>query len=215
MTAAHVDGPATAAGQPYRALLAVSEAIVSHRDLETLFHDLAGRLQQVVRFDYLALVLHEAATNTMRLHVLETCEPVPPGTVIVLPTEEDPAGLVWQTQQPLITSCVAELRRWPRLLDIVQPYGVQSYCWLPLTTARRRLGTLNFTSKQVGAYDMADLDFLQQVANQVAVAVENALASAENAALRDKLNQEKIYLQEEIRTENFKEMVAVSAALRE
>ena len=58
-------------------MLAVSEAIVSHRDLPALFHELAGRLQQVVRFDYLALVLHEAATNTMRLHVLETTEPTP------------------------------------------------------------------------------------------------------------------------------------------
>ena len=160
-------------------MLAVSEAIVSHRDLPALFHDLAGRLHQVVRFDYLALVLHEAATNTMRLHVLETGEPVPPGTVIVLPPEDDPAGLVWQTQQPLITSSVDELKRWPRLLERVQPYGVQSYCWLPLTTARRRLGTLVFTSKQPSAYDAADVDFLQQVANQVAVAVENALAFQE------------------------------------
>ena len=78
MTAAHVDGPATATGDRYRALLAVSEAIVSHRDLPALFHELAGRLHQVVRFDYLALVLHEAATNTMRLHVLEPAEPIPP-----------------------------------------------------------------------------------------------------------------------------------------
>ena len=77
MTSAHLDGQATATGEPYRALLAVSEAIASHRDLPALFHELAGRLHQVVRFDYLALVLHEAATNTMRLHVLETSEPAP------------------------------------------------------------------------------------------------------------------------------------------
>ena len=63
MTAAHVDGQATASGEPYRALLAVSEAIVSHRDLSALFHELAGRLHQVVRFDYLGLVLHEAASH--------------------------------------------------------------------------------------------------------------------------------------------------------
>ena len=192
MTSAPFDGQAAAPGDPYRALLAVSQAIVSHRDLATLLHDLAGRLPQVVHFDFLALVLHEAATNTMRLHVLETVEPVPPGTVIVLPPEDDPAGLVWQTQRPLITSRVAELGRWPRLLDIVQRYGVQSYCWLPLTTARRRLGTLNFTSKQVGAYDTADLDFLQQVANQLAVAVENALAFQEIEALNDRLHRENV-----------------------
>ena len=74
MTSADFHGQATAPDDRYRALLAVSEAIVSHRDLSALFHELAGRLQQVVRFDYLALVLHEAASNTMRLHVLETPE---------------------------------------------------------------------------------------------------------------------------------------------
>ena len=169
----------------------------------------------MVRFDYLALVLHEAATNTMRLHVLETSEPTPHPPVIVLPVEDDPAGLVWQTQQPLITSSVAELRRWPRFLERVQPYGVQSFCWLPLTTARRRLGTLVFTCKQPSAYDAADVGFLQLVANQVAVAVENALAFQEIAALKDKLAKEKAYLEEEVRTEhNFEEIVGESAALR-
>jgi formate hydrogenlyase transcriptional activator len=209
------DGQGLSSRQQYRTLLAVSQAIVSQRDLHALFHELADRLHQVARFDFLALVLHEAASNTMRLHVLETAEHVPPGTVIVLPPEEDPAGLVWQTQRPLIISCVAELRRWPRLLDIVQPYGVQSYCWLPLTTARRRLGTLNFTSKQVGTYETADLDFLQQVANQVAVAVENALTFQEIEALNDQLHRENVYLEEEVRAENnFGEIVGESVVLR-
>jgi formate hydrogenlyase transcriptional activator len=196
-------------------LLAVSEAIVSHRDLARLLHDLANRLHLVVRFDYLSLVLHEAVTDTMRLYVLETCEPVPTNFVIDLPPNDDPAGLVWQTQQPLITSSVAELRRWPRLLERVQQYGVQSFCWLPLTTARRRLGVLVFTSREPSTYDTADLDFLQQVANQVAVAVENALAFQEIEALKDKLLQEKVYLEEEARAEhNFAETVGDSAALR-
>ncbi len=215
MTAAPFDEQAAATGDRYRALLAVSAAIALNRDLPALCHDLAGRLHQVVRFDFLALVLHEAATNTMRLQVLETCEPVPPGTVIVLPPEEDPAGLVWQTQQPLVTSHADDLGRWPRLLERAQPYGVQSYCWLPLTTARRRLGALVFTCKQPSAYDAADLNFLQQVANQVAVAVENALAFQEIEALKDKLAKENAYLVEETRTEhNFGEIVGESAALR-
>ena len=183
--------------------------------MDALFHELAGRLRQVARFDFLSLVLHDAATNTMRLHVLETGEPVPPGTAIVLPPEEDPAGLVWQTQQPLITSRVAELGRWPRLLERVQPYGVQSYCWLPLTTARRRLGALVFTCKQPSAYDTADVDFLQQVANQVAVAVENALAFQEIEALKDQLAKENAYLEEEVCAEhNFGDIVGESVALR-
>ena len=213
MIRAQSDGQATASYDPYRALLAVSAAIVSHRDLSALFHDLGGRLQQVVRFDYLSLVLHEAATNTMRMHVLEPSEPA--FTAIVLPPEDDPAGLVWQTQQPLIISSVAELRRWPRLLERVQSYGVQSDCWLPLTTARRRLGTLVLTSMQPSAYDTADVGFLQHVANHVAVAVENALAFEEIALLKDKLAKENAYLEEEVRTgHNFGEIVGESAALR-
>lgn len=213
MTGAHVDRPTTASGDRHQALLAVSAAIVAHRDLCALFHDLASRLQQVVCFDYLTLVLHEAATNTMRMHVLEPPEPTEPA--IVLPPEEDPAGLVWQTQQPLITSSVDELRRWPRLLKRVQPYGVKSYCWLPLTTARRQLGTLVLSSKQPSTYDAADVGFLQHVANQVAVAVENALAFQEIESLKDKLAKENAYLEEEARTQhNFGEVVGESAALR-
>jgi hypothetical protein len=74
------DEPTLAACQRYRALLAVAEAIIAHRDLHALFHDLAGRLHQVVPFDYLILVLHDAAHNAMRLHVLETSEPRSPGS---------------------------------------------------------------------------------------------------------------------------------------
>jgi formate hydrogenlyase transcriptional activator len=115
----------------------------------------------------------------------------------------------------LIVSNVAEESRWPHFPERAKPFGVNSSCYLPLTTARRRLGALVFASKQAGAYDTADMDFLVQVANQVAVAVENALAFDEIEALRDKLHQEKVYLEEEVRTEhNFGEIVGESAALR-
>jgi formate hydrogenlyase transcriptional activator len=183
--------------------------------LQALFHDLAGRLQQVVRFDYLALPLHEAASDTLRLHLLESAEPLPAQPSPVSPVEGYPGGLVLQTQKPLILSTQAEAARWPPFLERVKSFGVHSSCFLPLTTARRRLGALVFGSRQAGAYDAADLDFLQQVANQVAVAVENALAFEEIEALKDKLYQEKVYLEEEIRTEhNFDEIVGESAALR-
>ena len=168
------EAPPLPSGQEYLTLLAVSEAIVSHRDLHALFHDLAGRLHQVVRFDYLALVLHDAASNTVRPHILETAEPTPIPSLPPYPVEDDPAGWVLETQQPLIVSNLAEETRWPRFLERAKPFRVSSYCALPLTTARRRLGVLVFACKQEAAYDTADVEFLQQVANQVAVAVENA-----------------------------------------
>ena len=222
MTGAQKDDQATTTGEAYRTLLAVSEAIVSHHDLSILFHELASRLHDVVRFDYLALVLHEVANNTMRLHVLEASENSPPSSDPALPLEEDPMGWVWQTQQPLIVSNIARERRWPKFREEVKPFGAQSACGLPLTTARRRLGTLVFACKQPSAYDAADKSFLQLVANQVAVAVENALtfqeieaALQEIAALKEQLAKEKAYLEEEVRTEhNFGEIVGGSAALR-
>jgi formate hydrogenlyase transcriptional activator len=208
----------TATGEQLRALFAVADAIASHRDLSALFHELAGRLGRVVSFDAFSLVLHDAATNVMRLHVQELPKAVPspsPSTMVLSP-EDDPAGMVWQTQQPLITSNLSDLRRWPGLIERVQQYGVQSFCWLPLTTSRRRLGALVFTSKRPAMYDHADIHFLQLVVNQVAVAVENALAFQEIEALKDKLAKEKEYLEDEVRSEhNFGDIVGESAALRE
>jgi formate hydrogenlyase transcriptional activator len=207
-------GQALSTHQHYRTLLAVSEAIIAHRDLAALFRDLTERLQQVVHFDYLILVLHDPANNTMRRHMLQTSGTTPPQPWTALRVGEGPAGWVWQTQQPLIISDVAKETRWPRFAENVQQ-TMNSLCDLPLTTARRRLGALAFWSRQIAAYDGADVDFLQLVANQVAVAVENALAFDEIAALKDKLHQEKVYLEEEARTEHdFGAIVGESAALR-
>jgi formate hydrogenlyase transcriptional activator len=222
MTGAHVDRLTTAASDRYRALLAVSEAITSHRELSALFHDVAGRLQQVVHFDHLALVLHEEASDTMRLHVLEATEPTRLRSGIALAVGDDPAGLVWQTQRPLVISDAAKETRWPQFLELVRPSGGQSCCQLPLTTARRRLGTLVFASRRLCSYDEADRGFLQLVANQVAVAVENALAFQEIEAafreiqaLKDRLTKENAYLEEEVRTEHcFGDIVGGSDALR-
>src|SRR5882724_9288118 len=202
----------------HRALLAVSEAIASHRDLSALIHELGGRLKQVVRFDYVGLLLHEPENNTLRVHAIE-----PPGHgPLVLSVDEWPGGAVLTSQRPLILPSLADYERWPRLLELTRCYDVQSACWLPLTTARRQLGILSFASKQPSAYDNADMSFLRLVANQVAVAVENALAFQEIEAafreieaLKDKLAKENAYLEEEVRTwHNFGEIVGDSVALR-
>ena len=124
---------------------------------------------------------------------------------------------MWRTQQPLIIPNVAAEPRWPEFVKQSRLHGCQSACQLPLTTARRRLGALAFACKQPSAYDEADVGFLQLVANQVAVAVENALAFQEIEAAfeRTKLAKENAYLEEEVRTgHNFGEIVGDSAALR-
>ena len=215
MSTAQVDQQSAGIQDRCRALLAVSETIVLHRDLPALFHELSGRLHEVVRFDWLGLVLHDAADRTMRVHVLE---PPDPGMVpgFDTPLEETAAGVVWQTQKPIIIASMNDHRPWPEQMKRAQVSGVQSVCELPLTTARRRLGTLVFACKQPAAYREADAHFLQLVANQVAVAVENALAFGEIEALKDKLAKEKAYLEEEVRTEHdFGDIVGESRALHD
>ena len=197
------------------ALLAVSEAIVLSRDLPGLLHELAGRLHQVVSFDWLALVLYDDAAQALRLHILEPPEPTLPTEWLTLPLDGSPSGMVWKTQQPLIISTMSELARWPVQLQLAQRYGVESSCELTLTTVRRRVGTLVFACREPSTYSGAHLKFLQMVAHQVAIAVENAQAFQEIAALKDKLAKEKAYLEEEVRTEhNFGDIVGESAALR-
>jgi formate hydrogenlyase transcriptional activator len=93
--------------------------------------------------------------------------------------------------------------------------GIRSGCWLPLAGRKRFLGTLGVCSFQESAFSQGDLELLSEVANQVAIAVDNALAFQEIAELKDKLAEEKFYLEDEIRTEhNFEEIVGESPALQ-
>jgi formate hydrogenlyase transcriptional activator len=159
----------------YQSLLDVSKAILQHRDLAGLFHDLSTRLRSVLRFDFLNLVLHESSTNTMRLHILETARE---GRVeaphLELTPEESPSGWVFLHQQPLVIPDVRTETRWPSVMELLRHRDILTSCWLPLTTAQHRLGALVFGFGSAIAAE-EQLDIMQQVAAQVAVAVDNTL----------------------------------------
>lgn len=162
----------------YCALLKVSEAIAAHRDLTSLFRDLARRLPAVAPFDFIGLVLHDTAKNVMKVHVLETTAGQPKATGLdglELPIEESSAGWVWTNQQPLIIPSLAAETRFTMGMKVLRGIGVQSLCLLPLTTAMRRLGAIGFGSLKPSAFGVADAAFLRHVASQIAVAVESAL----------------------------------------
>ena len=175
----------------HKALLEVAEAISQHRDLGDLFHELAARLHGVAEFDFLSLVLHDAARNVMRLHILETEEPnkLKPGLELQL--SETPSGLVWETQQPFVLSDSEQETRYPVLLEILRDNGVRSFCSLPLTTAQRRLGVLSFGRGTPHEFGDDEIGFMQQVARQVAVAVDNALNFERAQAYQRQLAQER------------------------
>ena len=187
----HPASPCETLAERYQALLEVAQAISVHRDLHALFRDLAQRLPRVAHVNFVALTLHDPVRNTMRLHTIQANVPADLVGGHEGPVEESPAGLVWQTQQPILVPDLAEERRWPKVTGHMKEDGVNSFCFLPLTTAVRRLGALGFLSLQKEAYGETDLEFLQQVAKQVAVAVDNVLNFAGAEAAQQSLARER------------------------
>src|SRR5262245_25761785 len=145
--------------EQYRALLEVAELIAAHRDLGALFDDLAERLPCIVPFDFINLVLHDPARKIMRLHLLVTPEPTTINPRLELPIEGSPGGLVWTTQEPVVSENVAAETRFPKLTPLLLENGVQSFCGVPLTTALRPLGAMGFGSTQQRHYTETDVAF--------------------------------------------------------
>ena len=187
----HPASPCETLSERYQALLEVAEAISVHRDLHELFRDLAQRLPRVVHVNFVALSLHDPVRNTMRLHAIQANVPADLVGGHEGPVEESPAGLVWQTQESVIVPNLAEERRWPKVTQRMSEDGVNSFCVVPLTTAVRRLGAMGFLSLQKEAYGETDLEFLQQVGKQVAVAVDNVLNFASTEAAQQSLARER------------------------
>jgi formate hydrogenlyase transcriptional activator len=177
--------------QQYQTLLEISEAIASNRDLASLFRNLAEHLRAVVDFDWVSTLLYDPARDVMRIHMLEP--PQPEGLIgpAEMPVDDVPSGWAWKTQEPLIIQDAARETRFPQFNKWARQNGVKSYCALPLTSAGRRLGALGFSSVKNVVWNDDDLEFVTQVARQVAVAIDNAInfesvRSAERRAARDR-----------------------------
>src|SRR3989475_585265 len=190
---ARADHRACAPGNLHRMLLDVSHATASHRDLKSLLCDLAGLLRRVARFDRLAIVLHDPERDVMRLHTIVSLEPTFT-TDLELPVPESPAGLVWQTQRPLVVPRIDRETRFAEVRRILRAEGMRSFCILPLTTPLRRLGGLSFASQDEDAFSDSDVEVLQELTTQVALAVDNTLhheaarqAQQQLASERDRL----------------------------
>jgi formate hydrogenlyase transcriptional activator len=179
----------------HQSLLDVSQAILQHRDLRGLFRDLAVRLRAIVPFDFLNLVLYDAASNQMRLHILESTSGVEPDVPeMEFRPEDSPSGWVYVHQEPLIIADVNRETRWPIIMDVLKRNRMISSCWLPLTTAQHRLGALMFGFVSEGPLE-AQLDFMRQVSAQVAVAVDNTLNFENSEKYQRQLARERDRLQ--------------------
>src|SRR6266404_90872 len=198
----------------FQALLSVAESISSCREPEELFGRLAAELQRVVRFDFVGASCYDHERGVVRGAMLET------GSTALVPREEmvakeTPHAIVIESQQPLIVSDTGAETRWPERMAMIRNDGIGSFCVLPLTTIHTRLGTLGFARRDRATYTDAEVQFMGEVAKLVAVAIENAMAFDEIGRLKDKLAEERLYLESEIRNEqSFEHIIGDSPALR-
>jgi len=159
----------------YELLVGVSNAIGIHRDPQELFGALLRELHRVVRFDYIGVSIRDEKSNTFHRHAVdaETEATIPPDPELAM--EESDAWWVYQNQEPLITSLEARDARFSKFQEILKKYGIRCACTLPLTTAHSKVGTLTFASRAPDIYIAEEVRFLSVVAEQIALAFDNAL----------------------------------------
>ena len=200
--------------QRQRTLLDINNAIITNLAERALFHSVSEALRRVIPFDRLALTLYSVERGAFRYVAMEGGLPSDHfQTGLEVDREESVSGWVFDHQQASVRRDLETEQQYSNDRRLVAE-GIRSDCVVPLIVRGRSIGTLNVGSRAINHYSEADAKFLQEVANQVALAVENMQSYEEIAALKGKLEKENIYLQEEIRAEHdFEEIVGNSAPL--
>jgi formate hydrogenlyase transcriptional activator len=198
-------------------LLEVTNALVSNLDIRQLLSAIAACLRQAKPFDYGTLVLYDERTKMLRTQVLESS----PGGISANPLDDSavigetsPAGWVYTNRKPLLLKGRAN-EKFPFDLPTYLPQSLKSGCWIPLLGREHTLGTLNIFSRRPEHFTEDDLNMLIQIANQVTIALDNALTLRRVSDLKETLAREKLYFEDELKTEfNFEEIIGQSAAIR-
>ena len=191
-------------------LLKVNNTLVSNLNLRELLSAISGSLRTVMPHEAAALTLYDESLNQLRVAALDFPEHEGPcATGDIIPFEGTPIGEAFTTRRTVLIDYdgIDDPR--------VTCPGMASGCASPLIFRDRVLGVLGIKSSRRHAFSQDDAELFEQVANQVAIAVENALAYNEIETLKNKLEKEKLYLEEEIRSEyNFEEIIGNSSVLK-
>jgi formate hydrogenlyase transcriptional activator len=197
-------------------LLDVTNQLVPQLELRDLLRAVSKQVRRVMQCDFASLSLPDAENKHLRLYTVDF--PESKGELreeVTYPIEGSLSGRAFRTMKALsIQSPFGE--QFPAaIVKIVARQGLKSMCFLPLTSRKGALGTLNLGRLRDDAFSQTDIEFLTQVANQISLALENALAYKEIREQKDQISNEKIYLEDEIRTElNVAQILGNSTALR-
>ena len=199
-----------------RLLLEVNNAVVSHLDLGDLLRAISALLKRLVPHDLSSIALYDPPSDQFRYGALD----FPEHQDFLRESERvsldnSPMGLCFRTRRPTMRPRV-DLEEFPaEIMKRAAAFGLKSGCSVPLVSHEKALGVLSLGSMRERAFTEDDVELLDQVGKQVAIAVENALAYREISALQARLQDENVYLQEEIRQQhNFEEIIGNSPALK-
>jgi formate hydrogenlyase transcriptional activator len=196
-------------------LLNLTNRITSNLNFRDLLRQIAANIREVMHCDAVAVSRVDPAAGTSKLYVLD----FPQGKGFIkeerVLTIGGAAKRVMESLKPAVVNRADPSDVAPEIYDEAVAEGLKSTCLIPLTNRGQALGILTIARTTDAPFTPYDVDFLTQAAGQIAIAIENALAYREISELKDKLAQEKLYLEEEIRSEmNFENIVGTSPTLK-
>ena len=201
--------------QRHRGLLEVNNAIIANLDRTSLLNAISKALGQIFSPERVSLVLYDPGKDLLRVHAEAGTSDSEMSVGVEFPLKGSHLERVFTTQQPLLCNDLEKEARFTMEESLLRA-GIRSYVAIPLISKARAFGCLNIGSRERHRYSETEVDFLLEVGQQVSLAVENMLAYEEIAQLKSQLEQENVYLQEEIKTEhNFDEILGQSFAIRQ
>jgi len=196
-------------------LLNLTTRITSSLDLREVLRAIAANIREVMHADGVAVSLPDTASRKSRVFALDF--PHSKGVIKeeLFFTPSTAAQKAMDTLKPVIIDAREPEEFVSGTTDIAVAEGIKALCLIPLVNRGRVLGILGISRTTETPFRPEDVDFLGRASGQIAVAIENALAYQEISELKDKLAQEKLYLEEEIRTDSgFERIIGKSAALK-
>ena len=169
----------------------MSQILTAHREPKELFRVLGSELRRVAQFDYMKLVLCGEGAKETHSSVLEVLNRPLTVPVPEFAPEETTTWWVYQNQQPLVIPFVEKETRFPRLMEFLKESGIKSVASFPLKTMYRRLGGFMFGSERADVFSEEEVEFLSLVANQVALAIDDAFSFENSEFAKAELPRER------------------------
>jgi formate hydrogenlyase transcriptional activator len=198
-----------------RLLLEINNHIVSKLDINELFRSASASIRTYFRNDFTGFWLIDKQSNQLQCVVLDF--PSGKGSLVAVLKSElsDTDHEKLRAHTPELLS-VEEITNLPAgIVERLKAESISSMAIAPMSTASGPLGVITMGSRQPNNFRHEDLDLLSQISTQIALAVDNAIAYGRVTEARDRLEEERLYLESEIWAEhNFEDIVGKSTALR-